>query len=262
MIPIRAASPWKGTSDCRRCGMREIALFADLRDEDFDLIHAPIDDLRLEPDAVLYREGDPTQGLFTVRLGSLKLVRVTPDGRVRIVRVLRPGDVAGLEALAVPGYDSEAVALTEAQVCRIPISVIRTLDAQSPRLHRRLMQKWQRALRDADDWLAELSSGTAGQRVWNLVQRMEAPGEPGVTTLFSREDMGAMLNLQLETVSREISNLVRSGAIEPLDRLGRRYRLVGVPRACALRPANKQGNPRSPTLSNSQSLEVRCIPEP
>ncbi|MFN4103570.1 MAG: helix-turn-helix domain-containing protein, partial [Tepidimonas sp.] len=50
--------------------------------------------------------------------------------------------------------------------------------------------------------------------------------DPGVVTLFSREDMGAMMDLKLETVSREISALVRAGAIEPLDRLGRLYRIA------------------------------------
>ena len=44
--------------------------------------------------------------------------------------------------------------------------------------------------------------------------------------LFRREDMGAMMDLKLETVSREVSALVRDGILEPLDKLGRRYRLL------------------------------------
>ena len=35
-----------------------------------------------------------------------------------------------------------------------------------------------------------------------------------------------MLDLKLETVSREISALVRSGAMAPIDRLGRMYRVL------------------------------------
>jgi Fic family protein len=38
--------------------------------------------------------------------------------------------------------------------------------------------------------------------------------------------MGAMLDLKLETVSREISKLVRDEVIEPLDKLGRIYRVL------------------------------------
>jgi hypothetical protein len=45
MIPIKTESAWRGTADCRHCGIRDMVLFADLREEDFALIHAPIDDL-------------------------------------------------------------------------------------------------------------------------------------------------------------------------------------------------------------------------
>ena len=90
-----------------------------------------------------------------MRKGGIKLVRVTADGRQRIVRVLRPGDVVGLEAL-----------------------------------------------KHADDWLADLNFGTDRQRVCNLILKMRSPDDTARVTLFGRDDMGAMLNLKLETVSR------------------------------------------------------------
>ena len=121
MIPIQVESAWKGTSDCRDCGIRDMVLFADLTEEDFSLIHAPIDDLRYVTGSLLYSEGDKALGVMTVRAGMVKLVRNTSDGRQRIVRVLRPGDVAGLEALATAHYDCDAIALSEVSVCRIPL---------------------------------------------------------------------------------------------------------------------------------------------
>jgi CRP-like cAMP-binding protein len=225
MIPIKTDSTWRGTSDCRSCGIRDMVLFADLNEQDFDRIHAPIDDLEFSPGAALYAEGTRAKGIFTLRRGMIKLVRVTADGRQRIVRVLRPGDVAGLEALGSGHYDCDAVALTEIAVCRLPLEVIHTLGASSPRLHLRLMQKWQQALKDADDWLADLNFGTARQRVSNFVLKMRHPADDRTVTLFAREDMGAMLDLQLETVSREVSRLVREAVLEPLDKHGRVYHL-------------------------------------
>jgi CRP-like cAMP-binding protein len=87
------------------------------------------------------------------------------------------------------------------------------------------MHKWQRALKDADDWLADMNFGTARQRVANLLLKMRSPSNHDVSVLFSREDMGAMLDLKLETVSREISRLVRDGVIAQLDKQGRIYRV-------------------------------------
>ncbi|WP_101047979.1 Crp/Fnr family transcriptional regulator [Macromonas nakdongensis] len=228
MIPIKTESAWRGTADCQACGIRDMVLFADLNEHDFGLIHAPIDDLSHRGGQTLYLEGASATGIFTLRSGLIKLTRFTPDGRQRILRLLRPGDVAGLEALATGRYDSEAVAMTDVSVCRIPTDVIHRLSQHSPRLHWRLLQKWQQALKEADDWLAAINFGTARQRVCNFVLKMRHATDPGVTTLFAREEMGAMMDLKLETVSREISALVREGAIQPLDKGGRLYRVLDV----------------------------------
>lgn len=226
MIPIHTESAWKGTSNCRTCGIRDMVLFADLNEDDFKMIHAPVDDLEFPLGATLFQEGNSALGIFTLRSGMLKLVRNTVDGRQRIVRVLRPGDVAGLEALAHSRYDCDAVALTDIAVCRVPLSVIHTLQAQSPRLHKRLMEKWSRALKEADDWLVDVNFGTARSRVCNFALKMRGTLDAQTITLFAREDMGAMMDLKMETVSREISALVREGILEPLDRQGRVYRIL------------------------------------
>lgn len=237
MIPIKTDSAWRGTADCRNCGIRDMVLFADLKEEDFSLIHAPIDDLEFSAGDSLQRMGDQAASLMTLRVGMVKLVRNMADGRQRIVRVLRPGDVLGLEALFSSTYECEAVALTPVKVCRLPVEVIHRLNRETPRLHQRLMGKWHQSLKEADDWLADLNFGNARQRLAGLVLKMRAnalagsplpgtPPESGGVTLFSREDMGAMLDLKLETVSRTLSAFIREGLLEPMDRQGRTYRVL------------------------------------
>jgi CRP-like cAMP-binding protein len=213
--------------------MRKTGLFADLNEQDFGVIHSPIDRLAYASGATVYEEGCSAKGVFCVHSGMLKLVRSTVDGHQRIVRVLKPGDVGGLEALGTAGYDCQAVALTEVLVCRIPLSVVHILSTSSPRLHRTLMQKWRQALKDADDWLADLNFGSARQRVAQLVLKMRSAQDAQLVTLFAREDMGAMLDLKFETVSREISALVREKVLLPLDKQGRIYRLLEPQRLLA-----------------------------
>ncbi|MBL8355161.1 MAG: Crp/Fnr family transcriptional regulator [Delftia acidovorans] len=226
MIPIKTESAWRGTADCRACGIRDMVLFADLREEDFALIHAPIDDLEYAPAQSLVRAGDTATSLYTVRNGLVKLVRNTLDGRQRIVRVLRSGDVIGLEALMGPVYESDAIALTPVKVCRLPLQVIQRLNRETPRLHQRLLERWHRSLKEADDWLADLNFGNARQRLAGLILKMRAEHDPELSTLFSREDMGAMLDLKLETVSRTLNAFAREGLIEPMDKIGRLYRIL------------------------------------
>lgn len=228
MIPIHIESAWRGTSDCRHCGIRDMVLFADLNESDFSNIHAPIDDLVFQNGDTLFIEGDSAGHVFTIRKGLVKVVRNTPDGRARIVRILKQGDVAGLEGLFASSYESDVVATNEVSVCRIPISIVKNLATTSPRLHMRLMERWHKAVKDADDWLADLNFGTARQRVANIILKMRHDNDPTLTSLFSREDMGAMSDLKLETVSREVSRYVKEGAITPMDRIGRLYRITDL----------------------------------
>jgi Fic family protein len=55
---------------------------------------------------------------------------------------------------------------------------------------------------------------------------MHEVSQDGTATLFSRDDMGAMMDLKLETVSREVTSLVRAGVIVPIDKHGRNYRVM------------------------------------
>ncbi|MFV3076862.1 Crp/Fnr family transcriptional regulator [Niveispirillum fermenti] len=204
---------WRGIAACQRCGIRHLVLFADLREEDFDHIHAPIEEMRLEAGAQLYGLDDPAAAIFTVRDGLLKLVQFQPDGSQRIVRLVRMGGVAGLEALLQPTYAHMAIALQPLEVCRIPVATIHRLQANSTRLHTRLMEKWHEALTTADGFLTGLSTGSARQRMARLLLLLseERPEEP--VRLFTREDLGSILAVTLETASRTISEFKKAGAL-------------------------------------------------
>ncbi|MBP7336157.1 MAG: Crp/Fnr family transcriptional regulator [Niveispirillum sp.] len=207
---------WKGTAACHSCGVRHLVLFADLEAADFAHIHTPIEEVHVEAGTQLYGMGDVASSILTIRRGLVKLVTLLPDGTQRIVRLVRVGGVAGLEALVKPQYDHIAVALQPVEFCLIPVATIRQLQERTPRLHQRLMEKWHEALSTADGFLANLSTGNARQRVARLLLLLadETPYAP--VRLFTREDMGAILAITLETASRTISDFKRGGAITDL----------------------------------------------
>jgi len=204
---------WSGAADCVNCSLRTTVLFSGLEESDFASIHDPIDQYQLKPGTVLYRGGDVGDYMFTVRTGALKLVQFLPDGGQRIVRIARATDVLGLEALLESPYQHEAVALQPTEVCRFPARLVRRLGEDSPKLHRELMARWQRALSEADAWLTELSTGSARQRVARLLLRMAGDDPSSECPLFSREDMGAMLGVTTETASRTIAEYKRQSLL-------------------------------------------------
>ena len=210
-VTLREA--WSGEADCRNCTLRTSALFGGLEEPDFDRIHDPIDQFDLKPGTALYQAGGHGDYMYTVRSGALKLVQYLPDGSQRIVRIARGTDVLGLEALLDDGYQHDAIALQRSEVCRFPTRVVKDLSRENPKLHQELMTRWQRALNEADAWLTELSTGSARQRVARLLLRLVRDRESSECTLFSREDMGAMLGITTETASRTIAGFKRESLL-------------------------------------------------
>ncbi len=207
---------WLSETQCRYCAVRSSALFAGLEESDFRHIHQPIQpikDMALAPSDALYRMNEPGSTLFTLRSGVMKLAQYLPDGNQRIVRLLRDGDALGLETLVGPSYQHDAIALTDCEICAIPVEVINRLGREQPRLYQELMTRWQRALSEADVWLTQFSTGPARQRVARLLLHLACPAQDSHLLLFGREDMGAMVGLTTETVSRIIAELRRQGLL-------------------------------------------------
>ena len=194
--------------------MRDTVLFAGLDEQDFELIHKPIDQVTIKPGALLYHAGEKADRLFTIRSGLVKLVQYLPDGTQRIVRLLKSSDVTGMEALANGQYQHDAVVMHPTEICVLPVEVVQKLCKENSKLHQELLNRWQRALNEADTWITHLCTGSAKQRVARVLLRLICDEEEKECVLFNREDMGAMLGITTETASRTIADFKRTGLLK------------------------------------------------
>ena len=210
---------------CNACCVREGALCAGLSDDEFKHINLSIEDIRFPAGSPLYRQGYDGRYIYSIRQGMVKLNRLRQNGDQRIMRVLRSGDVAGIEVIVASHYEYDAIALDMVLACRIPIEVMKQLDSESPRLHQNLLKRWHQTLVEADEWMAELTSGSARARLARLLLKMRNTDQPELSTLFSRDDIGSMLCMTMETASRTINAFQREGKIVSLDAGGRFYRV-------------------------------------
>ncbi len=202
---------------CAACEVRRSALFGALDEQGLERIHAHIAGPQLAADERIYDRGDKGVAVYTVRSGVVRFERVTERGDRRIVRLAGRGDLIGQEALLGRPYADEAIACTPLELCRIPCSLVDSLGEQQTPLMRELMQRWQSALDDAETWVADLATGPARRRVLRLLLRLAVHADAdGVIWLPRREEIGAMLDMTIETASRLISQLRRDGVLEIL----------------------------------------------
>lgn len=204
----------KGRSNCFACSLRHTMVCADVSLEDLVAFHTPIDELLFTPGAVLFNMATPADSVHCVRHGAIKLIKYDAAGNQRIVRVLKKGDVAGLESAFSGEFQHTAVAVGEVHTCRIPMSHFQQFIAQHQALQMRLLSLSQEALRQVDAWLSELVNATTPARVRlaRLLLRLRV-GDGDRIHRFSLEDMGAILGITPETVSRIVSDFQREGIL-------------------------------------------------
>ncbi len=208
---------WIGRSDCTRCGIRDLMLFTGLPETAFTADLEPIDHFIYPAGMVLYKEGQDEGAIYSIRKGLIKLLALTENGEQRIVRLAAPQSAIGLELLdAGNSYRHTAIAVGDADVCRIPVGTIDVLDKRYPSLCQQIRQRLQGQLDRADQWLVSLTTGPARKRIANLLLFMMQHdyGPHGVFPMLGGNDMAAIIGTSPETVSRNIANLKRQGILE------------------------------------------------
>jgi CRP-like cAMP-binding protein len=205
----------QGRSNCFDCTLRHEMVCAEVTLDELIDFHTGIEDFDYDHGAALFSTGSPTQGVYCIRHGAVKIVTQDPTGSQRIVRVLKKGDVAGIECAFGNRHEHTAVAVGDVRACRVPIDYFRAFVAKHNNLQMRLLQTSQATLRETESWLSELTVGSlpARTRMARLLLRLKVSEDGERIHRFGVEDMAAILGITAETVSRVISDFVREGIL-------------------------------------------------
>ncbi len=204
--------PWSGTDYC---------LFEGLDQATTECVERLLSrQIRLKRGDVLYRVGDRFSNLFGIRTGSCKTRILSRDGHEQVAGYYMMGEIIGLDGIGADVHECQATALEDTEVCPLPFDQIENLAHRNARfqhnLHRLLMHRYARAR----TLMILLGTMSAGQRLavflLDLSQRYAARGYSSCEFVLrmTREEIGSLLGLKLETISRLFSRFQRDGLIQ------------------------------------------------
>jgi CRP/FNR family transcriptional regulator len=172
----------------------------------------------------LFRYGDPFHSLFGIRAGSFKSVLLTEDGREQVTGFHLGGDVLGIDGIGLDVHAGDAIALEDSVVVEIPFAELDALATRDPQLQRELFRMLSAEIQRERALMLLLGSMRAEERLAafliNLSQRMATRGFSASCFVLrmTREEIGSMLGLKLETVSRILSRFQSEGLIQVRNR--------------------------------------------
>ena len=165
---------------------------------------------------VLFWEGDYCAGLHIIESGSVKLYRVSPQGRQYIIAVL----TEGAKCNEVPAFDGgtnpvNVEALETSRAWVVDAHALRELVKANPEFALKILSKFGQNLRNLVGKVSEMAFYQVTHRLARLINEM--PAEES-RPHFTQEQLAARLGTVREVVSRSLKELEKSGAIRIEDR--------------------------------------------
>ena len=172
----------------------------------------------------VYLPGDPSEHVYLVKTGAVKIVGRAPEGSEVILAVLAPGDVFGELALGEEGpHGDRAEAIEDALLCEVPRGLLIRMVHEAPAfaLHvTKLIGLRLRTLRTrVEELLGKSAPARLAHTLLDLSQQYGVHDEQGVLIplRLSQADLGKLVGLTRETVNGILKSWRDQGLVE-IDR--------------------------------------------
>jgi CRP/FNR family transcriptional regulator len=205
---------------CAQCSLQVLCLPASIDHEDIARLDRIVLNRRpLTRGDTLFRNGQALGSLFVAREGAFKTVAMDGEGTPQVLGFHLPGELLGLDALGSGHHTSDAVALTQANVCEVPLSQLESIASQVPGLQHQLLRIMGQGMNRDQSHIEMLGRRNATERLaiflHQLAERFRALGRSGESFILpmSREDIASYLGLVIETVSRTLGKMQDDGIV-------------------------------------------------
>lgn len=161
----------------------------------------------------VYGENEPAEYLYKVISGTVRTYKVLVDGRRQIGAFHVCGDVFGFETDAEHTFSAEAI--TDCKIAVIKRSALMAVAARDNEVARHMWALTARELQRVQAHMLLLIQSAQERVVTFLLEMAERVSVRGTVELtMTRQDIADYLGLTIETVSRTLTHLEKTAAIE------------------------------------------------
>lgn len=201
---------------------RKVPIFASLSDEDLAKVSAMIKHRKYSKGQALILEEQPSDTLYIIQQGQVKLLKITPQGKDQILHILSTGEFFG--ELNIFNSDElsnfSAYALKSTEICMLTKDDMEQLIEQNPDIALKLLKTITKRLAHTENLAQSLATKDPEIRIAYMILELgHKYGKPGkeqikVKLPLSREEMANYVGVTRETISRKFSKFEQMGVIE------------------------------------------------
>jgi CRP-like cAMP-binding protein len=203
-----------------------VDIFEPLSEEEIERLNGQLPDRRLENGEIFYRPQDPSERLFILQKGKVRIFRTIPDGREFTLAVVESGTVFGEMALTGQRLEGAyAQAMEASQVSTMLKEDLERLVLEKPEVGLRIMQVLSERLRRYETRLEDVTMKDVHARLAGIIVLLvESEGVRSRTGYkipahYTHERLGTMIGANRVAVTRAFGLLQDEGVVELRRRL-------------------------------------------
>jgi CRP/FNR family transcriptional regulator len=198
-----------------------IPLFSGLPEHQLNEIKQIAVDKHYKKGDFIFYEGDDGNGFYVVVEGTIKIFKVSSEGKEQILHIFGPGEPFGeVPVFSGQSFPANSEAIAESHLLFFPRSAIVDLITANPSLALNMLAVLSMRLRQFTVQIENLSLKEVPARLAAyLIYLAEEQGkEDSVSLNISKGQLASLLGTIPETLSRIFSRMNRQGLIEVSDR--------------------------------------------
>ena len=173
----------------------------------------------------LFRQGDPADSMYLIKMGSVKLWKVTEEGRVLTLDIRKAGDLLGESVLLEKGeYPVSATCLEPTLTCGIDRKTFEKLVVEYPRVGLAVIRNLTLRIEHLSGKVGAMAEPILDDRLYavlvNVAREVGAHAPGGWTIAFplTHEEIAFLVGAHRVSVTRTLGRLREMGKISILDK--------------------------------------------
>jgi len=211
----------KKTPQCLECETLAANIFCDLPTDLVGLLNEKKIARDYKRKHILFFEGNPTQGIYCIKSGRVKVFKTGPEGKQYILQIAEPKGILGLESVfSNRHFACTAEVIEDGVICFIEKEVIFEILKRNPSTAIKITHILAKELKESDEERLELAQSAVRERLARLLSILSQSHGKKVTNgvlidlRLSREEMAEMIGTAAETAMRLLKEFKEEKLVE------------------------------------------------
>ena len=200
--------------------IKKVSIFNALSDTDTKEISHYLVPETFAKKEFIFSEGDPSDWLFIVKKGKVKITKLSHEGKELILEVVSPNEIfGGIAVVRGFPYPANAVAMEDSEILKMSRKNFLSIMDRFPNLMYCMAMNIGDRIKDTHETLKNIALEKVESRIASLLIKLsDKAGEKvsegfAINMKLTKQDIAEMVGTTVETSIRTMSKLTKAGLV-------------------------------------------------